>query len=80
MWSAKFISFATFKEINGVLLGKEKVPSDENASNYKKMKKLKIYRFYCLNYAIECKICFCMIDSCRTEALPEGDAGKPGKC
>ena len=38
MWSAKFISFATFKEFDRVLLGKEKVPSDENSSNYKRLK------------------------------------------
>ena len=79
MWSAKFISFATFKEFDGVLLGKEKVPSDENDSNYKRLKKLNNYGFYCLNYAIECKVCFSMIDSCRTKDLPEGDCGKAWK-
>ena len=38
MWSAKFISFATFKEFDGVLLGREEVPNEENDSNYKRMK------------------------------------------
>ena len=79
MWSAKFVSFATFKDFDGILLGKEKVPTEENDPNYKKMRKLNNYGFYCLNYAIECKVCFNIIDSCRTENLPEGDCCRAWK-
>ena len=43
------------------------------------MKKLNNYGFYCLNYAIEGKIFFGMIDSCRTEDLPKGDCHKAWK-
>ena len=35
IWNAKFVSFTTFKDFDGVLLGREKVPSNENDSNYK---------------------------------------------
>ena len=79
MWSAKFVSFATFKDFDGILLGKEKIPTEETDQNYKRMKKLNNYGFYCLNYAIECKVCFNIIDSCRSENLPEGDCCRAWK-
>ena len=43
------------------------------------MKKLNNNDFYCLNYAIECKVCFNIIDSCRLDNLPEGDCYKAWK-
>ena len=79
MWSAKFLSFAIFKEFDEMFLGKKKVPVDEKDSEYKRLKELNNYGFYCLNYAIECKICFNIIDSYRTDMLPKGDCSKAWK-
>ena len=36
MWSAKFVSFASFKDFDGILLEKAKIPPKESDTNYKK--------------------------------------------
>ena len=40
MWSAKFMSFATFKDFDGILIREEKIPAEESDPNYKRIKKL----------------------------------------
>ena len=75
MWSTKFFAFAAFREFNEILSGEKKLPDEgsTNADEVRRFKKLNNFGYYCLNYAVEDKICFSLIDSARTEALPEGD-------
>ena len=44
-----------------------------NADEVRHFKKLNIFGYYCLNYTVEDKDCFSLINSARTESLPEGD-------
>ena len=75
MWSTKFLAFAAFREFDEVLSGEKKLPEldSTNVDEVKRFKKLNNFGYYCLNYAVEDKICFSLIDSARTDKLPEGD-------
>ena len=41
MWSTKFVVFATFRDLDGILLGRSKLPSEEdmNADEVRRFKK-----------------------------------------
>ena len=75
MWSTKFFAFAAFREFDEILSGDMKLPIEDstNADAIRRFKKLNNFGYYCLNYAVEDKICFSLIDSARTDKLPEGD-------
>ena len=75
MWSTKFFAFAASREFKEILSGEKKLPDEgsTNADEVRRFKKLNNFGYYCLNYAVEDKVCFSLIDSARTDALPEGD-------
>ena len=68
-WSTKFFAFAAFREFDKILSGEKKLPDDgsTNADEVRRFKKLNNFGYYYLNYAVEDKVCFSLIDSARTQ-------------